>query len=167
MYKLSINLGVSDCPWCHNFKKAYSESEFLPQGLCLLAFHAVYPYYLTLANGGWFRWVRPKDGVIVQCPNPKGALEMKVFCCNSKKEVRVEVLQARGECPKGHHKGDIFVLGPDRFKFCPKALDAFIPYLNLLAKGKKLPWTEKQGRTILSCPHTDCGKAQFIVVEDI
>ena len=165
MYRLSVDLNISNCPWCPNFKKVYSESELSPQGLCLLAFHAIYPYYLTLTNGGWFRWVKPKDGVIVQCPNPKGALEMKVFLNNSDNTVRIEILQARGNCPKGHKKGDVFVLRPDTFKFCPKALGAFIPYLYLLEKGGKLPWIDKNGRPNLICPHVDCGNAKFTVEE--
>ncbi|MDP2939647.1 MAG: TIGR04076 family protein [Candidatus Omnitrophota bacterium] len=143
-------------------KEALAAEDLTPQGLCIFAFHSIYPYYLTLINGGRFRWVRPKNGVIVQCPNPKDALEMKVFLSDTRDTVRVEVIGARGECLKGHKKGDIFILSPDTFKFCPKALDAFIPYLNLLAKGEKLPWTDKDCKPILKCPHSYCGNAEFL-----
>lgn len=153
----------SYCPFFPKSKKIYTGNELFPQNMCAYAFHAAYPYYLTLTNGGWFSWVRPKDGVIVQCPNPEGALEMKIFLCDSKKAVRVEVIRARGNCPRGHKKGDTFLLGPDTFKFCPKALDTFIPYLNLLAKGKQLPWTDKDGKAILKCPYITCGNAEFMV----
>jgi uncharacterized repeat protein (TIGR04076 family) len=116
-----------------------------------------------LTNGGWFKWVKPNEGVIVQCANPDGALEMKIFLCTSKNEVKVEVLGARGDCPKGHKKGDVFILGPRTFKFCPKALDAFIPYFKLLSHSEHLPWRDDKGNVILQCPNPTCGNTEFIV----
>ena len=139
-YTLNVVSENTNCQWCLRFKKTYLISDLLPQGICLSAFHAIYPYYLTLTNGGWFKWVMPGDGVIVQCPSPEGALEMKVYKDISNNEVRVEVLQTRGYCPKEHKKGDVFILRPEKFSFCPKALDAIIPYLNLVLNGEALPW---------------------------
>ena len=50
--------------------------DAFPQKMCPYAFHAVFPYYLTLINGGWFSWVSKGEGVIVQCSNPHGSVEM-------------------------------------------------------------------------------------------
>jgi uncharacterized repeat protein (TIGR04076 family) len=163
--KLSVNVDSDNsCPFfCALNKKIYSGGELFPSNICPYAFQVIYPYYLTLTNGGWFNWVRPKGGVIVQCPNPRGALEMKIFQESSLKGVKVEVLQAKGECSWGHKKGDTFILNHDTFSFCPKVLDVFIPYFKLVEKGTQMPWLDKDSNFILKCPNITCGNAQFII----
>jgi uncharacterized repeat protein (TIGR04076 family) len=87
---------------------------------------------------------------------------MKVFR-HGADGVRVEVLGARGECAKGHKGGDEFILAPSTARFCLRALDAFIPYLEVLAAGDRLPWTGEDGKAVLRCPHTGCSNAEFTV----
>lgn len=166
MYEIVVNLDKTNCKWRNRFKEVYTESNLTLQNFCIMAFHSVYPYYLTLTKGGWFKWVKHGDGVVVQCPNPKDAVEMKVFKDDSSDGICVEVIRSRGECPKEYKKGDVFLLNDKTFKFCPNALDAFVPYIELLSKGGHLPWIDEHGRMLLICPNITCGNAEFFVRHD-
>ncbi len=162
-FRLSLKAGGGGgCPYGANLKGdgSYTEKDLLPGGMCLLAFHAVYPYLTTLSGGGWFDWVAPGDGVVLQCPSPKDAVEMKVYP-HGKDSARIVVQRSRGECPKGYSGGEEFILGPSTAKFCLKALDAFIPYIEVVAGGRKLPWVKADAPAELRCPHSGCGNAEF------
>lgn len=69
--------------------------------MCPALFHTVYPYAFTMNNGGWFSWVKPDDGVIVQCP--EGVTRVKIF----KREIKV--IEVKGKCQR-HEPGDLFLL---------------------------------------------------------
>lgn len=162
-FKIHLKVKKNNCIFALKDCCVYSFEELMPQGLCFLAFHAAYPYYLTLKDGGWFTWVKPKEDVVVQCANPEGSLEMKVFLHRAKNEVRIEILGVRGVCPKGYKKGDVFILNDAAFKFCPHALISFFPYIKLLLEGERLAWMDNDGRAILQCAKASCAKSKFSI----
>jgi uncharacterized repeat protein (TIGR04076 family) len=110
-------------------------SDFTPDGLCVHAFHIAHPYVLTLRNKGWFRWVKDGEGVIAQCPHPRGVvMEIK----SGKKgdfTVTIKVIDKR-DCPK-HEKGDVFIVD-DSTKLCPRIFDVAYGYSQKLTKPLKL-----------------------------
>jgi uncharacterized repeat protein (TIGR04076 family) len=151
------------CPSVPESGNGSLDFSLTPDDICLNAVHAIFPYFLTLINGGWFTWVEPGDGVIVQCANPDCSLQMKVFSENLGKVVRVKTLYAKGGCPKGHRKGEEFVFDSSSLSFCPKALDGLYPYIQLLERGERLPWSRDGEPNILKCPYSDCGNVEFAV----
>jgi hypothetical protein len=65
--------------------------------ICPALYHTLYPYALTIIEGGWFTWA--KQVIIVQCP--KGEVWVKV----SKDNVIVKRVRV---CPM-HKEGDVFL----------------------------------------------------------
>ncbi|MBF0624371.1 MAG: TIGR04076 family protein [Magnetococcales bacterium] len=92
-------------------RQSLTLAEILPGGLCPLAFHAIYPYVLTLARGGWFNWVGFDEHVIVHCPASQGvAFHVKAPGPGAADGVVAEVLRTRGEVPCGYPLGRSFTL---------------------------------------------------------
>ena len=160
-YKFKLLKGK--CPSALDPEEGGAGFSLIPDDTCMNALHAVFPYFLTLTNGGWFTWVDPGDGVIVQCANPDCSLQMKVFSESLGKVVRVKILYAKGGCPKGHKQGEEFVFDSSSLSFCPKALDGLFPYIQLLGRGERLPWSKDGEPNILKCPYADCGNVEFEV----
>lgn len=79
--------------------------------ICPLARHAFFPYWLTFSTDGWFDWVAPGDGVVVQCPNPKGIVA-KIYKAKTAKKIKVKVviIDNKGDCHWNWKKGDSFLL---------------------------------------------------------
>ena len=160
-YKFKLLKGK--CPSVPEPENGSAGFSLIPDDICMNALHAVFPYFLTLTSGGWFTWVEPGDGVIVQCANPDCSLQMKVFSESLGKVVRVKTLYAKGGCPKGHKQGEEFVFDSSSLTFCPKALDGLFPYIQLLGRGERLPWSKDGEPNILKCPYADCGNVEFEV----
>ncbi|MFH0727670.1 MAG: TIGR04076 family protein [Pseudomonadota bacterium] len=45
--------------------------ERTPEGMCTLAFNAMYPLIVGLQNGATFPWQEDPDVTLASCPNPK------------------------------------------------------------------------------------------------
>ena len=65
---------------------------------CPALFHAIYPYVMTITEGGWFTWVKRNGGVVVGCP--EGRVLAKIY--HEKIELKVK------SCPR--HKNDEILL---------------------------------------------------------
>jgi hypothetical protein len=65
--------------------------------ICPALYHTIYPYALTIIEGGWFTWA--KKAIIVQCP------EAKVWVKLSKENIIV--VRSRN-CPM-HKEGYVFL----------------------------------------------------------
>jgi uncharacterized repeat protein (TIGR04076 family) len=101
-----------------------------PQGMCPLAFYAVFPYYLTLIHNGNFEWVRKGDSVKVQCPKPGGvAMEVEPVEIDSHGIgiVRARIFKLERSCPLGHALGDSFLLDSRNQTLCFHAAATVIP----------------------------------------
>ena len=77
--------------------------DSLPDRLCPLAFHSVYPYLHTLSSGGWFNWVNYDEHVIVNCPSPAGiAMYVKGPKRNGSDYLELEVIQSNEKCYRNY-----------------------------------------------------------------
>ncbi|RMF83869.1 MAG: TIGR04076 family protein, partial [Nitrospinota bacterium] len=146
---------------------AWTVGETGAATLCPFLFHAAYPYFVTLLNGGWFPWVPAGGTVIAQCGNPEGAVELEIG-----REVREDstvvfarIRKVRGICPQGYESGQAFAFTMDELPCCPKAAGAFIPYLAFVAQGGELPWKDAEGTPVLCCPDVSCD-AVFTIGKD-
>ena len=68
-YKFKLLKGK--CPSAPDPEEGGPGFSLIPDDTCMNALHAVFPYFLTLTNGGWFTWVDPGDGV-----SPEPAVEI-------------------------------------------------------------------------------------------
>lgn len=101
-----------------------------PEGMCPLAFYAVFPYYLTLIHHGNFEWVRKGDFVKVQCPKPGGvAMEVEPVELDSPGTgiVRARIIKRERSCPAEHTPGDSFLLDSRNQALCFHAAASVIP----------------------------------------
>ncbi|GAB4353641.1 MAG: hypothetical protein Kow0099_37890 [Candidatus Abyssubacteria bacterium] len=138
---LSLRVRVTDefgrCPRGHHRGDQFSVSTVLHEKCCPLAFHAIYPYYLTLVHAGRFEWVRKGDCVKVQCPKADGVV-MGVRPVRQaglgESAVKVEVLEVKGSCPKNCEPGDTFDIDSNQQPFCFQAMAGLIPFRMILEK---------------------------------
>ena len=117
--------------------------DIMPANLCVHAYHAAFPYCLTLLKKGWFLWVKKGDGVICQCPNPNGSVVMKVKT-HSEDNISISVEDVRGICPCNHKKGDWFIFDPKTMKEYPELFSIVYPSVIELQYGKKKAFPCKQ-----------------------
>jgi len=162
--KIEIHKTKNKCKYFKKIGEEFSIKDIIPNNLCIHAYHSVYPYFLTLINDGWFRWVKnikfqdrnikkikDNEALIVRCPNPTGGLIMKVFPQdNNDKKIIVKVIDKKGDCPK-HKIGDKFEIDKEAHKFCPKLFDVIYPYINILNSKEKL--TQKEKTVFINCPN--------------
>jgi uncharacterized repeat protein (TIGR04076 family) len=90
----------------------FNVEKIIPDGFCPLAFYSIYPYFLTLINGGAFEWVQKGEYVRVQCPKTDGVMmeaELKGNPRQADSTVEVRILNVLGTCPKGLKEGDKFL----------------------------------------------------------
>lgn len=150
---LKVLGGEGECGYGYATNTRYSLMQLIPPGVCLAMFHTAIPYYITLANGGRFAWLKDRDAVIFQCPNPEIAVAMNLMVKErNNNELRLDVLETRGTCPQQMLPGKQFGLQKDKLPFCPKALDALFPYINTL---NAINQNTGQGKNIslrVACP---------------
>lgn len=110
--------------------------DYIPKGLCPLAYYNLVPYAITLSHGGWFGWVRKQKNlnarfdpgnpdfskssinerfpneVIVQCPNPNAGVVFGVGPAHKdgKKSVLIRVIGKAKDCCDGLKESDRFIL---------------------------------------------------------
>ncbi|MDO8602378.1 MAG: hypothetical protein Q7O04_00820 [Candidatus Omnitrophota bacterium] len=89
----------------------------LPEKFCILAFHAVYPYMLTLSCEGWFNWVNYGEGVIVNCPSPEGVvMSVKPLENSHPAGMEVKITRNNRNCCMGYADSDSFIFSFDKEK---------------------------------------------------
>jgi uncharacterized repeat protein (TIGR04076 family) len=102
----SCNIETLDVT-CDN--ESFNAKETLPEGLCFLAFHQIFPYIRTLTSGGWFNWVGHDEHVIVKCPAVDGiAVHVKAPNKNEPEILESQVIEKQGPCFRGHKMHDRF-----------------------------------------------------------
>ena len=72
-YDVIIKLVSNQRP-CHNGHKVGDEWVFrynTPEGMCSLAFNAIYPMVWALQFGATFPWQEDPDVTTVSCPDPE------------------------------------------------------------------------------------------------
>lgn len=110
--------------------------DIMPAHICIHAYAAAFPYCLTLLKKGWFLWVKKKDGVICQCPNPHGSVVMKIKP-TSDDTICITVEDVRGICPCNHKTGDCFIFDPKTMKEGPELFSLVYPSATELHYSKE------------------------------
>lgn len=123
-----------------NEKPAYKEIEvFMPSGICPFLFYNLTSYIFTLANGGWFGWIkRYKDStyrktineydlkkkdvnrlyaneVLIRCPNPHRTVVAGVGLWPDNK-IKIRIMHNSGLCPNNHKSWDEILIDKNEFK---------------------------------------------------
>lgn len=135
------------CKYHRKVGQEYSLGKIVPLGMCLDAFHVVYPYCLSLLYGATFSWMEniDKDAVIAQCPYASIVMMIKRFLKTEKKKIIIKVVEKRGECPENMEIGQEFKfnLGDDQRVLCPAGFNSIFPYISLIKSGEE---------KIIECP---------------
>src|SRR3989344_4865038 len=95
------------CEKCNITGKKISLNQIKPEGMCMHAFHVLFPYILTFKKDGSFSWTHNKDDVEVQCPNPSVGVNMEL-CKLDNKNFEVKINKIKGVCPNKYNVGDVF-----------------------------------------------------------
>ena len=62
----------------HKVGQTFRVGETTPEGLCMGALDAIYPYLMTLEYGADLPWEKEKGVATIHCPDPEGiVLELK------------------------------------------------------------------------------------------
>lgn len=150
------------CPKGMSSGDTFKLDNLVPQGMCLAAFHSAIPYYITLANGGHFGWLKDRNAVVFQCPNPEAAVAMKLSIQKAKdNQLLIEVIKTRGTCPQEMSPFKMFTLSKDNNLFCPKAIDALFPYVNILNAVEQNPCNKASAALKVACP----GYPDYLIFE--
>lgn len=127
---ISVEHGEQGCIKDHPPPTFFNVEKIIPDGFCPLAFYSIYPYFLTLINGGAFEWVKKGEYVRVQCPKVDGVImeaELKVNPRLADSTVEVRILNVPGACPNGLKEGDKFLLS-SKNKSCFSLVARHIPF---------------------------------------
>ena len=151
-----------DCRWGILPNMQFNLEQLTPHNMCLAAFHTAIPYILTLKNGGRFAWLRDRNVVIFQCPNPEVAVVMNLSIHEEKDhQFSIEVIKTRGTCPQKMLPFNMFTLNRNSIPFCPKAMDSLFPYVNMLNAIKQNPCNKSPEALRVVCP----GYPNYLIFE--
>ena len=135
---ISIKSVHGKCDFEFNQGQKFKFEDMVPDGICISAYHNMYPYIFTLENGGYFTFkMKDKNNIVVQCPSSVGRVAVEVMRDNRSSKNHFTVIQTKGPCPMDM-KVDTEKVLPDIFSrssscsFCPKLFDAIFPYVNKL-----------------------------------
>jgi uncharacterized repeat protein (TIGR04076 family) len=80
--------------------------------------------------------------------------------------VMIKIIKKEGNCPCTYRDGDVFEFNPGNLQItkdmilslgypkeiCPAAFDSIYPFLGAYLIRQKLPWANKDFRSIIQCP---------------
>ncbi|MEO5378183.1 MAG: hypothetical protein H7832_10445 [Magnetococcus sp. DMHC-6] len=82
-----------------------SGNDLIPKKFCFSAFFVLVPYWLSMKQGGWFRWRENKEDVTVQCPRPEGVLFLITRHSSPNQGANAQVISMLKPCPRGLEVG--------------------------------------------------------------
>ena len=97
---------------CHEVLSKYRRKSF---SFCPLLTYSLFPYFITLKNGGQFEWVMPGGKVQVQCPYSLGVVTEVSLSENNQQSLKVKVLKVKGDCYLKMKRDQTFSLSEDNF----------------------------------------------------
>ncbi len=156
------------------------------RGLCLDAFHAIYPYALAMLYDANFNNDDTHSSVSICCPSPKYKVVFKIkriqAVSNGLKALKnilakifetffypIDVINYKviysvsdihGKCPAGHKIGEQFEFNLwDKEELCPASFHSVFPFLLLENQGIPFRWKDGSEACEVSCP--DCQGAVY------
>ena len=137
---LSIKM-YNYCATCRGSRKGkvWNEAAILPDKICPLLYHSLYPYWLGLTKGVAWDWSEGTD--LISCPASRGTIQVVVGRIphpRKKYEIFGRVVTAN-ECPRGHKEGDTFIFANTRRDsvLCPALWYHAFPFIRLPKYIKK------------------------------
>jgi uncharacterized repeat protein (TIGR04076 family) len=150
-----------------------------PTGLCLSAFHAIYPRCLALLYDASFTASLRTAQVEASCPNPDCRVRFEITRIERLRphikmmkkavewllaklaippdwidlDISIQVKQVDGSCPANHRVGQTYTFNiclPS--ELCPATFHALFPYLTLAVQGLSLPWPQSGKQPEIHCP---------------
>ncbi len=108
-------------------------TDLYSRNICPYLLYQIFPYCLTLIEGGWFEWVprggetstrentfsrlwgqRPNSAfvneVLVRCPNQNAGIIIGIGP-DSESNLKIRLLHVEGHCRMGYHTGDVLNWG--------------------------------------------------------
>jgi len=67
-----------NCYWDHKKGQSWEFQGLCPGGMCSTAFHAAFPYILSLQNFGTFYWEKQKGTADVACPDGENPVIFRI-----------------------------------------------------------------------------------------
>ena len=162
-YTITIKLTshLKPCNVRHQIGQEWVWEDKTPNGMCFLAYNAIYPFALVLKNGGNFPWQEDPNVIEQACPDADVVNRFEIRRTPEKKEragvydITLKLIGKgnTGDCSAGHNVGDEWKLGyftPENL--CPAAYRVIVNYASVLQYGGQFPWQENPDVITLSCP---------------
>ena len=164
------------CRYHAKNSEIFNSSQFTPDGLCIHAFHAIYPSCLKVL------YTEKNNNIesSIVCPDTEGAVEFEVFgvkhsditrrlynsmkcylrrlgipCDYQLKRIIIKVTCTTGKCPKGHKKSDTFEFNlGGKSEICPASFESIYPSISSLGQKNSLNLTDGEGHrsVCMVCP---------------
>ncbi|KMP10631.1 hypothetical protein UZ36_07050 [Candidatus Nitromaritima sp. SCGC AAA799-C22] len=90
------------CDSCSLYKEneSYQIKDLIPEGHCFELLHSLLPYLKTFERGGWFKWERTRDKVVVCCPAVEDNVCVELKKISSKPyHFQYNIMNIKGRCP--------------------------------------------------------------------
>lgn len=90
------------CDNCGIYKnnESYRLKDLIPKGHCYELLHSLLPYLKTFEKGGWFKWERTRDKVVVCCPAVEDNVCVELKKISSKPyRFQYKIINIKGKCP--------------------------------------------------------------------
>lgn len=115
----------------HKIDSQYAKSKLAPKGLCIEAYHNIYPHCLAMLYSADLSTENEGEDVLVRCPSVdsyvaikiiKATLPLRIKVLNimkslvnriypvaiSRRRISIEIAHVTGDCPNKHITGEIF-----------------------------------------------------------
>ena len=170
--KIFSHLSKKRCGYCRRGNETHTRDELIPQGFCIDAYYAVYPYLLALLYDARFQ---EKKRIIVKCPNPDNPARIEISFRPKKmkailnliekisrklghpkdaidKVMAIKVIDAGASCHL--RKGDLaWVKIPNMREFCPASFFSLYPFLFQASRSDALPGEAGKIKNVnFACP---------------
>lgn len=131
---------VEACASCKLYRKGetYRLSNLIPQGHCYEMLHTLIPYIVSFEHGGWFKWEKDKDTVIVCCPHVDNNACVRIRKMTEGEIINFEyeIIGVKGDCPF-YKAGETYRIDRTGFSgLCWKLFNILFPYLKTSLAGK-------------------------------
>lgn len=93
---------ISPCSGCKIYQEGevHKLSSLIPAGHCFELLHSLLPYMMTFEHGGWFKWERLKNRVVVCCPSAGNNVCVELRKSEGEEGIKFEyrVIDVCGNC---------------------------------------------------------------------
>lgn len=140
---------LKGCSGCGIYREGetYRLGEVIPRCHCYELLHSLLPYMITLRHGGWFKWERNRDAVVVGCPAVANNVcaELKKLRNGAEVYFQYRIMSVRGKCPYYEKDATLEIRRPAFSRLCWDLFNLIYPYLGGRHAGKRISCGMKGG----------------------